>query len=163
MEYALAFGRGLDAHRGDRFIGMYVNELTQDYGDEGRQAVRELLSRAEAPASTSPSRRVRPVSRAVVLVGVRTPIGRYGGVLSGVRPDDLAAIAIRAAVTRAGVPPEQIEDVYFGAANQAGEDNRNVARMARAARRAAGVRRRRDGEPAVRLRSRRGFVARATR
>jgi 3-oxoadipyl-CoA thiolase len=70
------------------------------------------------------------VPRAVVLSGVRTPIGRYGGVLSGVRPDDLAALAIREAVARAGVPPEQIEDVYFGAANQAGEDNRNVARMA---------------------------------
>jgi 3-oxoadipyl-CoA thiolase len=69
-------------------------------------------------------------SRAVVLAGVRTPIGRYGGALSGVRPDDLAALAIREAVARSGVPPEQIEDVYFGAANQAGEDNRNVARMA---------------------------------
>jgi 3-oxoadipyl-CoA thiolase len=67
--------------------------------------------------------------RAVVLSGVRTPIGRYGGALSGVRPDDLAALAIREAVARAGVPPEQIEDVYFGAANQAGEDNRNVARL----------------------------------
>jgi 3-oxoadipyl-CoA thiolase len=61
---------------------------------------------------------------------VRTPIGRYGGALSGVRPDDLAALAIRAAVERAGVVPDEIEDVYFGAANQAGEDNRNVARMA---------------------------------
>jgi 3-oxoadipyl-CoA thiolase len=70
------------------------------------------------------------VSRAVVLAGVRTPIGRYGGALAGVRPDDLAALAIREAVARAGVPAEQIEDVYFGAANQAGEDNRNVARMA---------------------------------
>src|SRR5882757_5325390 len=70
------------------------------------------------------------VSRAVILAGVRTPIGRYGGALAGVRPDDLAALAIRAAVERAGVPAEQIEDVYFGAANQAGEDNRNVARMA---------------------------------
>jgi len=48
LEYALAFGRGLDGARGDRFIDMYVNELTQDYGEEGRQAVRELLSRAEA-------------------------------------------------------------------------------------------------------------------
>jgi 1,4-dihydroxy-6-naphthoate synthase len=48
LEYALGFGRGLDGARGDRFIGMYVNELTQDYGDEGRQAVRELLARAEA-------------------------------------------------------------------------------------------------------------------
>jgi 3-oxoadipyl-CoA thiolase len=70
------------------------------------------------------------VTRAVVIAGVRTPIGRYGGALSGVRPDDLAALAIRTAVERAGVPAEQIEDVYFGAANQAGEDNRNVARMA---------------------------------
>src|SRR5919205_377742 len=70
------------------------------------------------------------MSRAVVLSAVRTPIGRYGGALSGVRPDDLAARVIREAVARAGVPAEQIEDVWFGAANQAGEDNRNVARMA---------------------------------
>jgi len=60
---------------------------------------------------------------------VRTPIGRRGGALSGHRPDDLAAIVIAEAVKRAGVPPDEIEDVYFGAANQAGEDNRNVARM----------------------------------
>jgi 3-oxoadipyl-CoA thiolase len=70
------------------------------------------------------------VSRAVVISGVRTPIGRRGGALSGHRPDDLAALAIGEAVRRAGVPADQIEDVYFGAANQAGEDNRNVARMA---------------------------------
>ena len=70
------------------------------------------------------------MARAVVLSGVRTPIGRYGGALSGVRPDDLAAIAIEAAVTRAGVDPATIDDVYLGGANQAGEDNRNVARMA---------------------------------
>jgi 3-oxoadipyl-CoA thiolase len=70
------------------------------------------------------------VSRAVVLAAVRTPIGRYGGALSGVRPDDLAAHAIAEAIARSGVPAGEIEDVYFGAANQAGEDNRNVARMA---------------------------------
>src|SRR5881275_3479069 len=70
------------------------------------------------------------MSRAVILSGVRTPVGRYGGVLSGERPDDLAAIVIREAVKRAGVEAAEIEDVYFGAANQAGEDNRNVARMA---------------------------------
>jgi 3-oxoadipyl-CoA thiolase len=69
------------------------------------------------------------VTRAVVISAVRTPVGRYGGGLSEVRPDDLAAAAIAAAVERAGVPAEQIEDVYFGCANQAGEDNRNVARM----------------------------------
>jgi len=70
------------------------------------------------------------VAKAVVLSAVRTPIGRYGGALAGVRPDDLAAVVIREAVARANVPTEQIEDVWFGAANQAGEDNRNVARMA---------------------------------
>jgi 3-oxoadipyl-CoA thiolase len=70
------------------------------------------------------------VSRAVVLSAVRTPVGRYGGALSKVRPDDLAAAAISAAVERAGIPAEAIEDVYLGCANQAGEDNRNVARMA---------------------------------
>jgi 3-oxoadipyl-CoA thiolase len=67
--------------------------------------------------------------RAVVLSAVRTPVGRYGGALAHVRPDDLAAVVIEAAVERAGVPPDEIEDIYFGAANQAGEDNRNVARM----------------------------------
>jgi acetyl-CoA C-acetyltransferase len=70
------------------------------------------------------------MARAVVLSAVRTPIGRYGGALSGVRPDDLAAIAIAAAVERSGVDPGSIDDVYLGCANQAGEDNRNVARMA---------------------------------
>jgi 3-oxoadipyl-CoA thiolase len=70
------------------------------------------------------------VSRPVILSAVRTPVGRYGGALAHVRPDDLAAIAIGAAVERSGVPADEIEDVYFGAANQAGEDNRNVARMA---------------------------------
>jgi 3-oxoadipyl-CoA thiolase len=70
------------------------------------------------------------VSRAVVVTAVRTPIGRYGGGLAGVRPDDLAAVAVRAAVERSGVDPEEIEDVYLGCANQAGEDNRDVARMA---------------------------------
>jgi 3-oxoadipyl-CoA thiolase len=70
------------------------------------------------------------MSEAVILAAVRTPVGRYGGALAGERPDDLAALVIREAVARAGIPPEEIEDVHFGAANQAGEDNRNVARMA---------------------------------
>ena len=70
------------------------------------------------------------MARAVVLSAVRSPVGRYGGALAGVRPDDLAATVIAAAVERAGVPAAEIEDVWFGAANQAGEDNRNVARMA---------------------------------
>ena len=70
------------------------------------------------------------MSRAVILSAVRTPIGRYGGALAGVRPDDLAAVAVSAAVERAGVDPADIDDVYLGCANQAGEDNRDVARMA---------------------------------
>ena len=67
---------------------------------------------------------------AVIISAVRTPIGRYGGVLKDVRPDDLAALAIAEAVKRAGIDAGDVEDVIFGAANQSGEDNRNVARMA---------------------------------
>ena len=70
------------------------------------------------------------VPHAVVVSAVRTPVGRYGGALAGVRPDDLAAIAIAAAVERAGIEASTIDDVFLGCANQAGEDNRNVARMA---------------------------------
>src|SRR4051812_20495736 len=70
------------------------------------------------------------MTRAVVLSAIRTPVGRYGGGLAGVRPDDLAALVVGAAVGRAGVEPAEVDDVYLGCANQAGEDNRNVARMA---------------------------------
>ncbi|MFN3286753.1 MAG: acetyl-CoA C-acyltransferase, partial [bacterium] len=66
----------------------------------------------------------------VIVDAVRTPIGRYGGVLRDVRPDDLAALVIAALVRRTGIDPACVEDVVFGCANQAGEDNRNVARMA---------------------------------
>jgi 3-oxoadipyl-CoA thiolase len=72
----------------------------------------------------------RSVREAWIVEAVRTPIGRYGGALASVRPDDLAALAIRAVVDRSGVDPTLIEDVILGCANQAGEDNRNVARMA---------------------------------
>jgi 3-oxoadipyl-CoA thiolase len=67
---------------------------------------------------------------ALIYSAVRTPVGRHGGALAGVRPDDLAAVAVQAAVERAGVDPATIDDVILGCANQAGEDNRNVARMA---------------------------------
>jgi acetyl-CoA C-acetyltransferase len=66
----------------------------------------------------------------VIVSAVRTPIGRHGGQLSAVRPDDLAALVLAEAVKRAGVNPAEVEEVYLGCANQAGEDNRNVARMA---------------------------------
>ena len=72
----------------------------------------------------------RPLREAWIVSAVRTPIGRYGGALKDVRPDDMAAIVIRAAVERAGIRPSQVEDVVLGCSNQAGEDNRNVARMA---------------------------------
>src|SRR3954451_9097689 len=67
---------------------------------------------------------------ALIIDAVRTPIGRYGGVLASVRPDDLAARVIEAAVARNGIDPSGIEDVFMGNTNAAGEDNRNVARMA---------------------------------
>ena len=65
-----------------------------------------------------------------IVDALRTPIGRYNGALATMRPDDLAAIVVRGIVDRTGVDPARIDDVYFGAANQSGEDNRNVARMA---------------------------------
>jgi 3-oxoadipyl-CoA thiolase len=72
----------------------------------------------------------RAVREAWIVQAVRTPIGRYGGALAGVRPDDLAALTLRAVVDRAGVHAALVEDVILGCANQAGEDNRDVARMA---------------------------------
>lgn len=68
--------------------------------------------------------------QAVLVDALRTPIGRFQGALSSVRPDDLAAIAIRAVVQRSGIDAAAVDEVFFGCANQAGEDNRNVARMA---------------------------------
>jgi 3-oxoadipyl-CoA thiolase len=70
------------------------------------------------------------MKEALIVSAVRTPVGRAGGVLSEVRPDDLAALAVKAAVERAQFDPSQIDDVILGCTNQAGEDNRNVARMA---------------------------------
>ncbi len=72
----------------------------------------------------------RPLRDAWIVEAVRTPIGRYGGALATVRPDDLAAAVLRAVVERSGIDPTLIEDVILGCANQAGEDNRDVARMA---------------------------------
>jgi 3-oxoadipyl-CoA thiolase len=72
----------------------------------------------------------RPIREAWIVGALRTPFGRYGGALAAVRPDDLAAAVIRALVERVGIDPALIEDVIMGCANQAGEDNRNVARMA---------------------------------
>ena len=72
----------------------------------------------------------RPLREAWIVEAVRTPIGRYGGALASVRPDDLAAVVLRAVVGRAGLDPALVEDVVLGCANQAGEDNRDVARMA---------------------------------
>jgi 3-oxoadipyl-CoA thiolase len=73
---------------------------------------------------------VRPLRDPWIIEAVRTPVGRYGGALAAVRPDDLAALVLRAVVDRSGIDPARIEDVILGCANQAGEDNRDVARMA---------------------------------
>lgn len=70
------------------------------------------------------------MSTAVVVDAVRTPMGRFGGALAGVRPDDLVALVLAATAERSGVDPAELEDVYVGNGNQAGEENRNVARMA---------------------------------
>ena len=70
------------------------------------------------------------MSRAAIITALRTPVGGYGGALASMRPDDMAAHVIRAVVDQSGIDPALIDDVYLGAANQAGEDNRNVARMA---------------------------------
>ena len=78
-------------------------------------------------ASVAPG---RPLREAWIVEAVRTPVGRYGGALAGVRPDDLAATVLEAVVARSGIDPATIDDVILGCANQAGEDNRNIARMA---------------------------------
>ncbi|MCX4871002.1 thiolase family protein [Streptomyces sp. NBC_00257] len=70
------------------------------------------------------------MSEIYLVDGARTPQGRYGGALASIRPDDLAALVVGEAVRRAGIPPEAVDEVILGAANQAGEDNRDVARMA---------------------------------
>src|SRR5579885_3278371 len=70
------------------------------------------------------------MTEAYIHAALRTSVGRHGGALAAVRPDDLAAVPIRAVVERSGVDPRRIDDVILGCANQAGEDNRNVARMA---------------------------------
>ena len=75
-------------------------------------------------------RQTDPAHTPVVVDGLRTPFGRYGGALRDVRPDDLAAHVIRSLLDRTGVDPSAVDDVILGAANQAGEDNRNVGRMA---------------------------------
>lgn len=72
----------------------------------------------------------RPLREAWIVEAVRTPVGRYGGALASVRPDDLAATVLEAVVARSGIDAAIVDDVILGCANQAGEDNRNVARMA---------------------------------
>src|SRR4051812_11243006 len=89
-----------------------------------RSTTHPALSAITPPGHTS------PMPDAYILDAVRTPTGRAGGVLAQVRPDDLAAAAIRGLLDRASLPAERIDDVILGCANQAGEDNRNVARMA---------------------------------
>src|SRR5437588_4753771 len=73
---------------------------------------------------------MRAMNEAYICAALRTPVGKHGGALAGVRADDLAAVPIRAIVERSGIEPSAIDDVILGCTNQAGEDNRNVARMA---------------------------------
>jgi len=85
---------------------------------------------ASAKKKSSPETVSLMDRQAVVVCAVRTPIGKYGGILKSVRPDDLGALVMRELLVRAQVGPSAVDDVYFGCSNQAGEDNRNVARMA---------------------------------
>ncbi|MEY3472338.1 MAG: hypothetical protein RLY63_1013 [Chloroflexota bacterium] len=85
------------------------------------------MAEQRATASVAPG---RPLREAWIVEAVRTPVGRYGGALAGVRPDDLAATVLEGVVARSGIDPSIIDDVILGCANQAGEDNRNIARMA---------------------------------
>ena len=86
-----------------------------------------MSSSARLSQSSTPG---RPLKEAWIVEALRTPFGRYGGALSSVRPDDLAATVLEAVVARSGINAADIDDVILGCANQAGEDNRNVARMA---------------------------------
>ena len=86
-----------------------------------------MSSSAPLSQSSTPG---RPLKEAWIVEALRTPFGRYGGALAGVRPDDLAATVLEAVVARSGISATDIDDVILGCANQAGEDNRNVARMA---------------------------------
>lgn len=86
-----------------------------------------MSSSAPLSESSTPG---RPLKEAWIVEALRTPFGRYGGALAGVRPDDLAATVLEAVVARSGINAADIDDVILGCANQAGEDNRNVARMA---------------------------------
>jgi 3-oxoadipyl-CoA thiolase len=86
-----------------------------------------MSSSARLSQSSTPG---RPLKEAWIVEALRTPFGRYGGALAGVRPDDLAATVLEALVARSGINAADIDDVILGCANQAGEDNRNVARMA---------------------------------
>src|ERR1700756_14378 len=95
-----------------------------------RGSGRKDLSRSPDPRALNQPNRSRSMTDALIIDAVRTPIGRYAGALSSVRPDDLAAAVVKAVVERTGVDPSSVDDVIFGCANQAGEDNRNVGRMA---------------------------------
>src|SRR5205823_10607039 len=111
---------GVELRGGARVQVVPARGAGREPGVRGRRAGLPRQARAKEVA----------VPDAVIVATARTPMGKYGGQLKDVRPDDLAAIAIREAVKRAGIKPEEVEDVILGCANQAGEDNRNVARMA---------------------------------
>ncbi|MPZ89137.1 MAG: acetyl-CoA C-acyltransferase [Nitriliruptorales bacterium] len=127
---------GRDTAEGRRGAGLSHRALP---GRELEPARRSSRAGWQGGAGSRCASRVEPVGRreganvtteAWILGALRTPVGRYGGALSQVRPDDLAAHALRGVVERTGIAPSDLEDVVLGCANQAGEDNRNVARMA---------------------------------
>ena len=106
-------------------------ELPAHEPPQGAAGGRGTLFPTARPRETDVPRALhRPLREALLVAAVRTPVGRYGGALATVRPDDLAAAVISGVIERSGIDPSLVEDVILGCANQGGEDNRNVARMA---------------------------------
>src|SRR5690606_3046874 len=128
-------GRPARVGRGVRLGGRDIGPAVPGRRDAGgalRAAPVAAGSRGDGRGGPAGGRRegqVSSIREALLVAAVRTPIGRHGGALAAVRPDDLAALVLDEVATRAGVPKGDVADVFLGCANQAGEDNRNVARM----------------------------------
>src|SRR5919109_1505334 len=115
----------------DHLIDVLHHEEAHGHRDASDHYQRKRIHDTRAESSPDLElTNVGPMPDAYVIDAVRTPIGRYGGTLANARPDDLGAHVVRAVVERNELPEDEIEEVVMGCTNQAGEDNRNVARMA---------------------------------
>jgi hypothetical protein len=129
-----------------------VTETPRQQRSSSQHAARSQSPHQRPPIPAAQNRRSRLMAEAFICDYIRTPIGRFGGALSSVRTDDLGAVPLRALAERnAGVDWEAVDEVFYGCANQAGEDNRNVARMSTLAGRPSGLGPRHHDQPALRL------------